>query len=75
VTDLTGMFRGAIQFNGNLRQWNISNVTTMNSMFAGASRFDGYVSPWDVGNVKGHESDVPWSQRIQTRFEFMESSN
>ena len=38
------------EFNGNISEWNVSNVESMYSMFAG-SDFDGDISKWDVSKV------------------------
>jgi surface protein len=38
-------------FNGDISQWNVSNVTNMYRMFEG-SKFNGDISEWDVKNVK-----------------------
>ncbi|TAG92599.1 MAG: BspA family leucine-rich repeat surface protein, partial [Bacteroidetes bacterium] len=51
VTDMSNMFRGAIQLNTNLSSWNVSNVTNMSNMFADASQFNGNLSSWNVSNV------------------------
>jgi surface protein len=45
------MFYDATNFNRDLNQWNVGNVTDMNSMFNGASSFNQDISNWDVGNV------------------------
>ena len=39
-------------FNGNISQWDVSNVNNMNSMFCGCIKFDKDISKWDVSNVK-----------------------
>ena len=39
-------------FNGNLKNWNVSSVTTMTRMFYHCSRFNQDISRWDVRNVK-----------------------
>lgn len=41
-------------FNGNINQWDVSNVTNMRCMFFG-SQFNGDISSWDVSNVKNME--------------------
>ena len=38
-------------FNGDISQWNVSNVTDMSSMFY-KSAFNGDISNWDVSNVR-----------------------
>lgn len=49
---LAGMFRGAVRFNKDLNNWNVSNVTNMKAMFAGASSFNQDLNNWDVSKVK-----------------------
>ena len=39
------------QFNGNISEWNTSNVRNMNGMFRG-SEFNGDISKWNVSNVR-----------------------
>ena len=38
------------KFNGDISQWDVSNVTNMNNMF-GYSKFNGDISKWDVSSV------------------------
>ena len=45
------MFYGASSFNGDLSNWDVSNVGNMFSMFDGASAFNGDLSDWNVSNV------------------------
>ena len=40
-------------FNGDISQWNVSNVTVMCEMFY-ASKFNGDISQWDVSRVKNY---------------------
>src|SRR5579875_2277143 len=44
------MFNAA-KFNGDISQWNVSNVKNMKAMFASTS-FNGDISKWDVSSVK-----------------------
>ena len=57
VTDMSGMFKNATQFNNGgsegIDEWDVSNVETMKSMFEGATDFNQGVNPgWDVGKVE-----------------------
>ena len=52
VTDLTITFKNATNFNGDISNWNVSNVTTMERMFENATNFNQDIGNWDVGNVK-----------------------
>ena len=51
VADMTGMFRRASSFNGDLSSWDVSKATDMSGMFTSATAFDGNVSSWDVSSV------------------------
>ncbi len=51
VTDMSGMFRYASQFNGDLSNWNTSSVTNMFEMFYFAGEFNGDLSNWDTSSV------------------------
>jgi len=59
ITDMSELFakvdpyfdtNGLSEFNGDISQWNVSNVTNMSGMFY-RSCFNGYISKWDVSNV------------------------
>ena len=45
------MFSDALSFNGDIRMWDVSNVTIMQFMFSGAISFNQDLSNWDVDNV------------------------
>lgn len=51
VTDMSGMFWGAENFNGDISGWNVSNVTNMSKLFKDANIFNQDISGWDVSNV------------------------
>ena len=51
VTDMTSMFRGAINFNSDLELWDVSNINDMDFLFDNASTFNGNISTWNVENV------------------------
>ena len=50
VTDMSELFRDS-DFNGDISQWNVSNVTDMSSMFYRCEKFNQDLSRWDVSNV------------------------
>ncbi|BAV94248.1 BspA family leucine-rich repeat surface protein [Ichthyobacterium seriolicida] len=52
VTNMNSMFRGAINFNQNIGNWNVSNVTSMYRMFMGATFFNQNLNNWNVSNVQ-----------------------
>jgi len=51
ITNMYGLFTQFKTFEGDIRGWNVSNVTDMSYMFSG-SQFNGDISEWDVSNVK-----------------------
>ena len=56
ITDMSFLFAkgakfGLSNFNGDISNWDVSNVTDMGHMFA-HSDFNGNISDWDVSNVK-----------------------
>ena len=51
VTDMSDMFKNAINFNQPLNNWDVSNVAAMSSMFFGARNFNQPLNNWDVSNV------------------------
>nr|WP_297915228.1 BspA family leucine-rich repeat surface protein [uncultured Allomuricauda sp.] len=54
VTNLRSTFAAALNFNGDISDWNVSNVTDMGSMFFSnltPTSFNGDISKWDVSNV------------------------
>ena len=48
-------FYKASSFNGNISNWNVSNVTDMGSMFYNATSFNQNLSKWDVSSVFNQE--------------------
>jgi len=51
ITNMRELFNKFKTFDGDISEWNVSNVTDMSDMFNG-SDFDGDISQWDVSNVK-----------------------
>lgn len=58
VTDMSELFIDAPlnEFNGDISQWDVSNVTNMRFMFCFNCNFNGDISKWNVSNVKNMES-------------------
>lgn len=50
-TNLVGFFFGCSKFNGDITNWNVTNVTDMSSMFIRCSQFNKDLSAWNVANV------------------------
>jgi surface protein len=53
VSDLSFMFTGCTNFNGNstMNNWDTSNIIDMNAMFADASNFNQPIGNWNTTNV------------------------
>lgn len=51
VTDMSGMFRGAYNFNEEIGAWDVSRVTNMSGMFWSASSFNKEIGSWNTGLV------------------------
>ena len=51
VTDMSGLFSDATEFNQYIGSWDVGNVTNMSYMFGGASSFNQDIGSWDVSNV------------------------
>ncbi|WP_422107519.1 BspA family leucine-rich repeat surface protein [Winogradskyella sp.] len=56
VMSMSGMFRGATNFNSDISQWDVSNVTIMSLMFKDASLFNQQIGGWSVGAVTNMSS-------------------
>ena len=50
ITNMDDVFIYSL-FEGDISQWNTSNVTSMNSMFNETTKFNGDIGNWDVSNV------------------------
>ena len=58
-------------FNGDISQWNVSNVTDMGLMFYGCLSFNNDISNWNVSNVKytnGIFFDCPIEEKYKPNF-------
>ena len=51
VTDMSFMFYGATNFNGDIGKWDTSKVNDMSRMFYYANKFNGDIGNWDTSNV------------------------
>jgi surface protein len=51
VTDVSGMFLSALQFNQDISGWDTLNVTDMSAMFYLASSFNQDISGWSTSNA------------------------
>lgn len=48
---LANMFKNCSNFNSNLNNWDLTNVTRTDAMFDGATVFNGNITNWNVANV------------------------
>ena len=51
TTSLEFFFRGCTIFNGNIANWDVSNITLMSQMFAYAPDFNQNIGSWNTSNV------------------------
>ena len=49
---MNSMFWRADSFDGNVSEWDVSQVTDMSYMFGGADSFNGDLSSWNVSQVR-----------------------
>ena len=51
ITDMSWLF-AKTRYNGDISDWDVSNVTTMECMFDNAHKFNSPIGDWNVSNVK-----------------------
>ena len=51
ITDMSELFSG-LDFNGDISQWDVSNVVDMSYMFYGCKKFNQDISKWNTQKVK-----------------------
>lgn len=51
ATSLSKMFDGATNFDGNVTNWNVSNITDMSFMFQNCISFNQNIGSWNTSNV------------------------
>ena len=56
VKNLSGLFANCTNFNQDISNWDVSNVTDMSIMFGNASAFNQDIGDWNVGNVTNMNS-------------------
>ena len=68
VTNMSQMFKQAVNFNQDISKWDVSKVTDMSGMFSYATSFNQDIGKWDVSQV----TDMSF---LFSKFEYMDSSN
>ena len=53
ITDMSSLFEGT-NFNGDISNWDVSNVVNMNEMFYDCKSFNQDISNWNISNVKNN---------------------
>ncbi|MEP0365503.1 MAG: BspA family leucine-rich repeat surface protein [Cyclobacteriaceae bacterium] len=75
ITNMSWTFAYCPNFNGDVSDWNVSNVTTMGNMFRSlsyyADPFSGDLSGWDVGNVTSMGSMLSYTAISQENVDAM----
>ena len=56
ITNMSFVFNGYSNFNGDISKWDVSNVTDMGGMFNWCRVFNGDLSKWDVSKVTDMEN-------------------
>ena len=51
IKDMSNLFNGT-DFNGDISNWDVSNVTDMSYMFYNCNNFNKDISQWDVSSIK-----------------------
>ena len=76
ITDMSGLFDNIDndnrdKFNGDISNWDVSNVTDMYSMFYGCKSFNQPLDNWDVSNVKYNQKifyNCPIEEKYKPKF-------
>ena len=60
-----------LDFNGDISQWDVSNVTDMSFMFSSCKSFNQDISKWNVSNVKNYQKtfqNCPIEEKHKPKF-------
>ena len=60
------MFRNAVNFDQDLTNWDVSNVTNMKQMFYACTNFNGDISSWDVSDATDMSNMFDVAQNFNT---------
>ena len=69
ITDMSSIFRQS-NFNGNISNWNTSNVTDMEWMFFNAKSFNQYIGKWDTSKVTSMEGIFDYAESFNQAINF-----
>ncbi|MGO3689977.1 hypothetical protein CAP47_03730 [Psychroflexus sp. S27] len=75
VTNMERMFRGALQFNSDISDWDVSNVSDMTHMFALTEDFNQPLNNWDVFNVSAMSSMFTFTSSFNQPLDNWDVSN
>ena len=70
ITDMSNLFEFS-NFNGDISNWDVSNVTNMRDMFYDCTSFNQDISSWDVSNVTKKKDifyDCPIEEKYKPNF-------
>jgi hypothetical protein len=69
ITDMSSLFHKYIfsNFNGNISEWDVSNVKNMRCMFFGCKSFNQDLSKWKINN-KCNVTDMFWHCNIKEEY-------
>ena len=80
ITDMSFLFAsdehngyGLAEFNGDISNWNVSNVKDMEDMFFCSTEFNQDISNWNVSNVK-NMSGMFWKSKFNKEICFLVQS-
>ena len=66
ITNMSTLFSG-LDFNGDISNWDVSNLKSMEGMFKGCKSFNQDLSNWDVEHVK-YMDDMFYMCPIQEKY-------
>ncbi len=69
IPDMSSIFRQS-NFNGNISNWNTSNVTDMEWMFFNAKSFNQYIGKWDTSKVTSMEGMFDYAESFNQAINF-----
>ena len=74
ITDMSKLFEGT-DFNGDISNWDVSNVTNMYAMFYFCKTFNKDISGWDVSNVTDMSYMFHWCKSFNQDISNWDVSN